>query len=160
MSETDDIATYEDDKDLSDDSGIFPTPEDRTRIMNLLASLGATRIEITFSGGGDSGEVDSATLLDAIGNELPMPDMKVQGWEKTKVWEKGGCTVTIEPKVMTINELLIQMTYDALEETSLDWYNNEGGAGEMIIDFRESPPRLELEVGINYTETSDHSFKF
>lgn len=160
-SNDDDDDDEDSEHDLSDDSHIFPTPEDRTRVMALLASLGATRIEVAFSGGGDSGEVQGATLLDAVGNEIPMPDHQILGWEIQKSdYGVVPKTRTAVPRMMSIDKLLIQMTYDALEETNLDWYNNEGGGGELTIDFRETPPLLQLTVDINYTSTDTHGFNY
>ncbi len=153
------IPTYEDEDE--DDKHIFPTSEDRTRIMDILATLGATRIEVTFSGGGDSGEVQGATLLDAVGNVVGIPNQEILGWGiKKSGYGVSPRTQTVIYKKMSIEELLIQMTYDALEHTHLDWYNNDGGYGTLIIDLRKSPPKLSLDLNINYTESSNHRFTF
>jgi hypothetical protein len=50
------------------------------------------------------------------------------------------------------------MLYEWLEETSLDWYNNEGGQGSFI--FRPRHSEIVLTVGQNYEEAVDTELNF
>ena len=59
-----------------------------------------------------------------------------------------------------VHEIIKQVTFDALEESGMDWYNNDGGQGYLTIDFNHSPPEIDLELGINHTATTDYSFSF
>ena len=61
---------------------------------------------------------------------------------------------------MSLNLVIENVAYAAIESTGLDWYNNDGGQGTFEIDLTASPPTIHLGIGINYTETEDHSFNF
>ena len=45
-----------------------------------------------------------------------------------------------------------ELTDDYLAETNVDWYNNDGGFGELIIDVDEGT--VALEVSVRFTESS------
>lgn len=59
----------------------------RGEIFNRLRALGAAKATVEFSGGGDEGGVDSITLHDGEGNELPIKlEKNYSGsrWDGTK----------------------------------------------------------------------------
>lgn len=62
----------------------------------------------------------------------------------------------------SIPPLIEDMLYKWLEETGIDWYNNEGGQGSFLFDPKNSEIILEIET--NYEETvstiSDFKIKF
>ena len=62
----------------------------------------------------------------------------------------------------SIPPLIENMLYKWLEETGIDWYNNEGGQGSFLFDPKNSEIILEIET--NYEETvstiSDFKIKF
>ena len=45
-----------------------------------------------------------------------------------------------------------ELTDDYLAETNVDWYNNDGGFGDLTIDVDEGT--VALEVSIRFTESS------
>ena len=49
-----------------------------------------------------------------------------------------------------IPELIENMLYEWLEETDIDWYNNEGGQGSFI--FRPRHSEIVLNLQQNYEE--------
>ena len=57
-----------------------------------------------------------------------------------------------------ISPLLENMLYQWLEETGIDWYNNEGGQGSFLFDPKNSEIILEIEV--NYEEAVDVPLNF
>jgi len=57
-----------------------------------------------------------------------------------------------------ISPLLENMLYQWLENTGIDWYNNEGGQGSFLFDPKNSEIILEIEV--NYEEAVDVLLKF
>jgi NACalpha-BTF3-like transcription factor len=157
---------------MSEISGIFPTPDDKDRLMAQLKSLGVATLEVVFSGGGDSGAIDCVEAFSAEVDEehrwRPGKVVKLEGvmfanaWEKksvyndmTRSWEDSE--VRVPEKDITL--VLEQVCYEALSQTGLDWYNNDGGQGTFKVTFDESgEPVIELEVGVNYTETDTHLF--
>jgi hypothetical protein len=57
-----------------------------------------------------------------------------------------------------IPELIEDMLYEWLEETDIDWYNNEGGQGSFI--FRPRHSEIILTIGQNYEESVVTPLKF
>jgi hypothetical protein len=51
-----------------------------------------------------------------------------------------------------LNTAIEELTDDYLAETNVDWYNNDGGFGELIIDVDEGT--VALEVSVRFTESS------
>jgi 3-methyladenine DNA glycosylase Tag len=88
--------------------------------------------------------------------------MFANAWERksvyndmTRSWEDSE--VRVPEKDITM--VLEQVCYEALSQTGLDWYNNDGGQGTFTVKFDNSgEPVIELEVGVNYTETDTHLF--
>ena len=141
---------------------IFPSPEHRTILLTQLRTLGIKIVRVDFSGGGDSGDIDSVITVDANGNHinisnhmLDWPENSSRHDPDTNAWITD---TTI--KAQSLDKILEQVTLDALGEAGMDWYNNDGGQGSLTIDFNQSPPEINLEVGINHTATTDYSFSF
>ncbi len=141
--------------------GIFPTLKDRVNVLTRLKLLGIKEVVVEFSGGGDSGEIDDAYACNHQGEPVDISNELIEGWEKKSNFdpEEGRWVEeSIRHESMPLNELLKELCNQALEKAGLDWYNNDGGQGNLTIDFTESPPAINLEVGINYTSTENHAF--
>lgn len=142
------------------DNTIFPSPSRKKDLMTLLKMLGGERVEVSFSGGGDSGAVDDVSLLDQNGKVIDIAGAELE-WEETSSYhdaEAGEWKTRSTTTMMALDKILTQVTYDALETTQLDWYNNEGGQGTLHIDLTEEPPAIELSVEVNYIHTENHEF--
>lgn len=136
----------------------FPSPEHKIILLTQLRTLGVKTVEVAFSGGGDSGDIDSVSAYD---NNMKDVDLMVHhlDWpEESSRHDPDTNSWITEVKVVTIplGEVLKRVTNDALAESGLDWYNNDGGEGVLLINFNHSPPEIRLNVGINYTTTEDH----
>jgi len=66
--------------------------------------------------------------------------------------------IYINGVVENIPKLIENMAYQWLEETDIDWYNNEGGQGSFIFRPRHSEIVLNLEQ--NYEENVDVPLNF
>lgn len=137
----------------------FPSPEHKIILLTQLRTLGVKTVEVAFSGGGDCGSIDSVDACDnnndnvnLTTHHLDWPEESCRHDPDTNAWITDVKVVTIP-----LHEVLKRVTYDALAESGLDWYNNDGGQGSLIIDFNKSPPEISLDVGINYTTTEDHT---
>lgn len=139
----------------------FPSPDRKRLLMTLLKVMGGAKVLVSFSGGGDSGSIDRATLLNRNNQEISLNNAEFE-WEREVGYHdhNGEWKTKTEVATMPLNDILIQITEDALETTDLDWYNNEGGQGTFEIDLTKEPVSIELSVGINYMETDHHSFSF
>jgi hypothetical protein len=92
--------------------------------MLAINEQGIERVEVDFSGAGDSGDIDEWRYLDSEGDEVHPNDQ---------------ATETIK----RIGEKIINSHY------GYDWYNNEGGRGTLRIDFKEKTWDIE---GVQYVE--------
>jgi hypothetical protein len=141
---------------------IFPSPEHRTILLTQLRTLGIKTVQVDFSGGGDSGDIDSAIALDAGGNHIDI-NKHVLDWPENSSRhdpDTNSWITDTKIKAQPLDKILEQVTLDALDEAGMDWYNNDGGQGTLTIDFNRSPPEIDLELGINHTATTDYSFSF
>ncbi len=143
-------------------SKAFPSTKHRTLLLSTLKLLGIKSVTVSFQGGGDSGEITGAEALDAHGKPVDISKHAIE-WEESRGSfdsNQNRWVESTQSKTKALEEIFTTITECALEEQGLDWYNNDGGQGELIIDLQTSPPTINLNVGINYTETTDHSFDY
>lgn len=98
-----------------------------TEIMAAMLAVGEQgieKVEVEFSGSGDSGDIDEWRYLDSEGDEV-YPNNQV-----TEV-------------IKRIGERIINNHY------GYDWYNNEGGRGTLYIDLKEKTWDIQ---GVQYVE--------
>ena len=132
---------------------IFPSNEEKQKLLTQLNLLGAKEVFVEFRGGGDDGEIESVYYKDRQDNHQDIPKDMIS-W--TQVVYGGKPNIT---KEMSLVDVLEDLCYRALDEASLDWCNNEGGQGYLHIDFTESPPKTDLQIGINTMSTDDYGFE-
>jgi hypothetical protein len=109
----------------------------RAELFTELEELGVVKLEIEYSGGGDSGQVDNISAF------LEMP---VEGSVPHNVDELYAAAVDpsqipirVANKLLNIsNERLSQkyeqLAYDLLDNAGVsDWRNNEGGGGTLHV---------------------------
>ena len=138
----------------------FPSKDNKTVLFTLLRMIGGAKAVVQFQGGGDSGEILDADLFDKEGKRRELSDTKIL-WtvEKDKFVNNEWITEAVE-EFMPVKEVLRHVTETMLENEGLDWYNNDGGQGDLTIDLTQEPPSVVLKIGINYTQTDDHEFDY
>lgn len=57
---------------------------------------------------------------------------------------------TATPEQTTLEEAIDALTNDYLEETGVDWYNNDGGYGDWIVDVQSLI--VSLVVNVRFTD--------
>lgn len=141
----------------------FVDKEQKRLFLTLLKVMGGRKAEVAFSGGGDSGTIDDAVLLDQDDNPIDLSNATFDWHEHKGVfneaedkWEKTFEKVPNKP----VKDILTQICEDALEETGHDWYNNDGGQGSLTIDLTTTPPVIELNVEINYMHHDSHNYDY
>lgn len=137
----------------------FPSPEHKIILLTQLRTLGVKTVEVTFSGGGDSGSIDDVNAYDNDNADVNLTPHYLDWPEESSRNDPDTNAWITDVKVVTksLDDILKDVTNSALEESGLDWYNNDGGQGSLLIDFNKSPPEISLDVGINYTTTEDHT---
>jgi hypothetical protein len=137
----------------------FPSQEHKIILLTQLRTLRVKAVEVAFSGGGDSGDINSIDAYDSDMKDVNLTKHYLDWPEESSRHDPDTNAWIHEVKVVTksLDDILRDVTFDALAASGLDWYNNDGGQGSLIIDFNQSPPEIKIDVGINYTTTEDHT---
>ena len=131
---------------------IFASEQEKTTLLTQLNLLGAKRVVVTFQGGGDDGQIDEVYMIDNNESYIDIPNDMI-AWTTLTYGNQQS-----EQKQTKLIDALEDLCSRALDNTGLDWYNNDGGQGNLVIDLKESPPNIKLYVGINHTTTDDHEY--
>jgi len=129
-----------------------------SKALAKLKKLGATEVVIFFDGSGDSGSIESVSIRQSDGKAVPnLDDLFVDYPVEKSQYISGEWFNDVEIKQMPIADALEKYTYDELDRTNVDWYNNDGGFGELRIELSDDVS-IELEVNQRYTEYTTYSF--
>lgn len=101
----------------------------------FLKDRGVKKIRVTYEGSGDSGAIDNVLYYDKEDDEYYSSQLNIN-----------------ESQHDDIQNLAYPML-DGLE----DWYNNEGGYGNIIIDLDEFTYNIENNIRITEVETYSHN---
>jgi hypothetical protein len=137
---------------------LFPSKATKDEFLTRLKMLGVSLVQVDFRGGGDSGEIESADAYDINRNPIDIKEEKMVWPTRESYEENGQWHQRVVDKEVFIEDILKDMTEQWLEDTGHDWYNNDGGQGEMTIDFKQSPPEFGLYVGVNTMRTDDYGY--
>jgi hypothetical protein len=121
------------------------------RVLPLLEGAGIETVLVTFSGSGDSGAVDWVYFKPDQPNEFSraqVPQLRMNSFFEDGRWSKA-----VVPETMTLREALTNITDDYLEEAGVNWYDNDGGYGELEIDV--AARSVSLDINVNYTESTN-----
>jgi hypothetical protein len=131
---------------------IFANEQEKATLLTQLNLLGAKEVRVEFQGGGDDGQVDGVYMLDNNEAYIDVPDDMI-AWTTLAYGDQEA-----ESKPTKLIDALEDLCSRALDNTGLDWYNNGGGQGNLTINFKENPPSIRLNVGINHTTTEDYEY--
>ena len=125
-----------------------------TTCIEKMKSYGVKVATVEFYGGGDSGQIEHIHI-DPEPPEMcrvPVTQKKyVRNYnEETKTYD---CRMEYQTERMTLNNALEALTYQALDETGVDWYNNEGGGGSLEIELSGDSPEIKFNVFYNVIES-------
>jgi hypothetical protein len=115
----------------------------------LLANkLGVVSAIIEFNGSGDSGDYEEADLYAAGGEEDRLLSERIDNAEGQYVLNPER---TDEHDVLS--DLVRQLAEQWVEDTDVDWYNNDGGGGKVEFNFRTG----EVSGEVYYYEQVQHT---
>lgn len=123
--------------------------ENLRRILPVLRANGVRRVTVSFDGSGDSGSIDDVYYGDA---PIDGAALSVEIEVLNRVFEAGQWVTSRVLETKDLNTAIEALTDDYLEETNVDWYNNDGGYGKLTINVDEGT--VELEVNVRFTESS------
>ena len=140
---------------MSESKTFFSSKEEAITLTTQLKMLGVGRVVISFAGAGDSGEIDDMYLEDPNGTFIEMPTDMV-AWTKQVYGEQKP-----ETKQVKLRDALEDIGYRVLDETGMDWYNNEGGQGYVYLNIDSGAVfNVNVDMEINITQTEDHEFLY
>ena len=131
---------------------IFANEQEKTTLLTQLNLLGAKKVVVTFQGGGDDGQIEEVFMVDNNDAYIDIPNDMI-AWTTLTYGDQQS-----EPKQTKLIDALEDLCSRALDNTGLDWYNNDGGQGNLEINFKDNPPSIKLNVGINHTTTDDYQY--
>lgn len=120
------------------------------RLLPILREQAIRCVGVTFDGSGDSGSIECVTSYPAE-TQATFDAMTVEYLETQRIFDDGHWRSMVAPIRGTLRQAVEALTYDYLEETGVDWYNNDGGCGELTIEVEAGT--VALEVSVHYTET-------
>ena len=112
--------------------------------MDVLGVNGYHTIQINYSGSGDSGDIDSIYLL------------------KYKEVFSYNSETGIEYRIKEIKdcEEWVRDKADKILSGIEDWWNNDGGYGNMVIQIPSGTYIINNEINITQTESYQHGGNF
>jgi len=116
----------------------------------MLRECHAQAVKMSFDGCGDSGSIDAISYGDA---KVDAASVQIEVEVFDRVFETDRREVTCRTLDLAIEEL----TNDYLEETQVNWYDNDGGYGELTIDVQAGT--VTLEVNVRTTESSSEYWR-
>jgi hypothetical protein len=140
---------------MMSDKRFFDSKDEAVALTTQLKMLGVAKVGISFQGSGDSGEIDYIELYNANSEDIPMPTDMV-AWTKQVYGEQKP-----ETKQVKLRDALEDIGYRVLDETGMDWYNNEGGQGYVYLNVdSDAVFNVNVDMEINITQTEDHEFLY
>ena len=129
----------------------------KQHVANLFAHLKLLNVhsfEIEFEGSGDSGQIDDVTFYDS-GNEV----MDIPADTITWVYSQYGDTEPQEQQV-TIQKAVEDLGYTMLDESGHDWYNNDGGYGNINVQIegQNGKPYVDMDMNIRISDTEHFEY--
>ena len=145
---------------------LFPSLRDEREFASLLLSVGVRHVAVSFSGAGDSGEVDSvgfyqdspqddrvlrrANVADTV---VPCPAFLM---EQVSPRRRSATDRTDQERLKTIILALFNLASDRAGE---DWYNNEGGFGRFVVTvLPHGGLDVSFDVSVYVRETEDYEY--
>jgi hypothetical protein len=125
--------------------------QNKAAVFKVLSAAGITRIDVTFDGEGDSGQIQEVA---AFSGETSAELLTNTVTLASTHW--GADDITI--REMPLPEAIEELCYGYLEQEHDGWENNDGAFGEFTFDVEERSIALEFHARYTDTLTSDHTF--
>ncbi len=118
-------------------------------ILPILQKHKIKSVEVSFEGCGDSGAIDDITFNPSLPDELET--LQIYYHTSRRELSEGNWLWSNIEETGSVQDAIEKLTYEFLEATQVDCYNNEGGFGKLIIDTKEES--VTLDVNVNYYES-------
>lgn len=118
-------------------------------VLPVLIDQGVRLVEVSFDGGGDSGSIDD---VDFMGGPPEVRAIGIRILKAVSTFKEDRWVNETEEVDVDLEEAIRNLTDDYLEETNVDWYNNDGGYGSLCIHPEQGT--VELDVNTRFTEST------
>ena len=129
-------------------------------VWAAMRELGIKQIDVTFSGEGDSGSINDVLVGTSTQTTTEYGGM---AWAEMNQ-RLENCYVKVHPDEppMKLTQLIERLLDPMTTEQNVDWWNNDGGFGEvrLILNEGDEPPMIELDISERVVNTIDHSWQF
>lgn len=106
--------------------------ENLRRVLPVLQAQGTKEVTVSFDGSGDSGSIWDIRFDPAWEGDEPIVSIVNVHCEYDHDAKRWIQSTGLED--VPLKEAISALTYDYLEETDVDWYNDDGGYGDLIIN--------------------------
>lgn len=130
----------------------------RDQAFAVLTKYGISKVVVTFDGSGDSGQIENIefTSLFEHPDDFYYTTAVDLSWveHQTTIGEfKDGAYVTRpNPNPPNLREMVETLANKVLDASQYDWYNNDGGYGEVIMLPGEGVLHLDMNLRIMTSE--------
>lgn len=125
-----------------------------TDVGNVLAALarhGVVRVACEFDGGGDSGQMQGISEYEGIVEQNKLETVQVSEADWALVSHLYG-----RDNNRTLGAFIEGAAYTILNKSEYDWYNNDGGWGDVQLVPGEGRAFIDMNVrvtdSVNYEE--------
>jgi hypothetical protein len=123
------------------------TENEMTGLLFKLADMGITGIKVHYDGGGDSGAVERIAYTKVKCDTPQDVDDEVD------VWENDSDLAELDSSAYSLIEDFAQ---EKILEDIEDWWNNEGGFGDLCIHIPSGKYFIQNSIRITDTEEYFH----
>jgi hypothetical protein len=128
-------------------------PDNRSAILDALASTGVVKVVVNFDGYGDSGQIESVTATGPDG-EIVLPEIGIS-------YASPGDLTSDDPvnrKQVPLAEAIETLCYDLLRQTHSGWENNDGAFGDFTFDV--AARTISLDHNDRYTAIESYAHQW
>jgi hypothetical protein len=118
-----------------------------TSLLFKLADLGITGIKVHYDGGGDSGAIEQIAYTKVKCATPEDVDDEIDVWDHA---------ISLAPLDSALYALVEEFSEDKLLNDIEDWWNNEGGFGDLCICIPSGKYIINNSIRINETKDFLH----
>lgn len=116
-------------------------------IAGRLIADSIDKVVVWFSGSGDSGQIDSVVFYSSE-RRVRAPVAEIVVPTNTTSFVNGEWKKVTEDASLSIEDAICELVNEMLDETDVDWYNNNGGQGEWIWQVMDNKLMFYVDVNI------------
>ena len=122
-------------------------------LFDYLAKKGVKKVEVSFDGGGDDGQINSIAIDGKYESKITSDKLVgVYVVDCRRFDSKTNTFVPVFREASDLEDVLTSLCYEALETVAPGWENNEGAEG--FFDFDVKKRKLTLSFGERITEVN------